>query len=257
MKNMLIFGILKSWMIKIILSIQKLSTGLECSTLNPYKKFLMPNDAKGIRLLQEAAEAGEPLACLEIGKRYITGSLSILKQNIDLGIEWLEKAAHLGNPSGLYYLFEAYSKGKFIPQDQEKAEAYLAKALERNDKSAIRKNKFRRRQRERDNAPLPQLGDSHMAPAGFPSWPSEQAPMGESHSEVPYGAILQPGHYYYSLPAPQASESSLISPDLFEKVDELFHIPEEESEMLDVPQEYYNNFMKEVSGNSSEKPLDN
>jgi TPR repeat protein len=225
--------------------------------LNPIKKFILPNDAKGIQLVQEAAKAGEPRACLEIGKRYISGSL--VEQDIDEGIQWLEKAARLGEPSGLYYLYEAYSIGEVIPQDQEKAEAYLDKALAKNDPSAIREKEIRLHQRERQRklakAPLPQLGDSLMAPAGFPGWPSEQAPMGESHpaAEVPYSATLQPGHFH-SIPDLQAKETSSMLTDFqaeannldaptledFSTLDELFgdiSLPEDIINSLLLPQE--------------------
>ncbi|OJW52584.1 MAG: hypothetical protein BGO67_06520 [Alphaproteobacteria bacterium 41-28] len=242
--------------------------GLGMLYLKRNKQSLIPNDAKGIRLLQEAAEAGEPLACLEMGRRYITGSLSILKQNITLGTEWLEKAARLGNPSGLYYLFEIYAKGRVIPRDQEKAEAYLAKALERNDKSAIREKEIRGRQRVFDLFPVPPLslhseGTYPMDPdTGLPTQEDDQQRVHMMHLPI---TLAQPVTSVFSEYDPQADtnnpgirqeEDPFMSSDLFEKVDELFHIPEEDSELVDVSQEYYDNFMKEVSGNSSEKPFD-
>lgn len=51
-------------------------------------------------------------------------------------IEWLEKAAALGDASGMVFLGFAYREGKGVPLDSEQAAAYFIKAFEAGDSHA-------------------------------------------------------------------------------------------------------------------------
>lgn len=152
--------------------------------LNPYKKFILRDDEKGIKFLEEAAKAGEPRACLEIGKRYISGSL--VEQDIDEGTKWLEKAARLGEPGGLYYLYEAYSEGEVVSQDKEKAEEYLEKAVAKKVELALsKKHPYHRpaQSESKTHSPDYPFIDSQASPSG---------PLEDLQTEVTLGHYAIP-----------------------------------------------------------------
>lgn len=86
------------------------------------------NPAKGMYLLEKAAEADEPTAAYALGREYLRGSN--IAQSFVLAGDWLTRAADR-NAMAALRLSEMYASGLGFPQDVERARTMLDAALER------------------------------------------------------------------------------------------------------------------------------
>jgi TPR repeat protein len=90
----------------------------------------MPKDEKkGVALLTQSAEAGEPDAMRILGALHQAGALGV-KQDNKAAVAWLEKAAAAGHPEAALELGKAYYSGNALGLDKNltKALTYLEQA---------------------------------------------------------------------------------------------------------------------------------
>ncbi|MEJ0075138.1 MAG: hypothetical protein WDO17_06785 [Alphaproteobacteria bacterium] len=84
--------------------------------------------------LRAAAAAGNPAAEFEIGMRYSEGRG--VPANLELAVQWFERAANKGLAPALYRLGSLYEKGQGVKKDLEKArQLYIAGADKGNAKA--------------------------------------------------------------------------------------------------------------------------
>lgn len=95
---------------------------------------------RAFELYQEAAQANYLLAKFNVGVMYLEGIGT--EKNQTLGLEWLEKAVLDRNVKAMFYLVDAYSKGKGVKQNYELAYQYilLVEGLGLKDKDGKIKN---------------------------------------------------------------------------------------------------------------------
>ena len=84
------------------------------------------------RYLEEAAEQGNPGACLTLGQDLLKGTLAETAR----GVEYLRNAADCNEPKALELLADCYARGRGVAQDPAQAERYYLKAAERGDAKA-------------------------------------------------------------------------------------------------------------------------
>ena len=84
------------------------------------------------RYLEEAAEQGDPGACLTLGQDLLKGTLAETAR----GVEYLRNAADCNEPKALELLADCYARGRGVSQDPAQAERYYLKAAERGDAQA-------------------------------------------------------------------------------------------------------------------------
>jgi hypothetical protein len=78
-------------------------------------------------MIQKQAEAGDALACFQLGNEYLLGSLP---KNPTEAAKWFRKAADLGNPDGLNNLGALYHRGEGVPRDEKESFRCIHKAAE-------------------------------------------------------------------------------------------------------------------------------
>lgn len=84
--------------------------------------------AKGIYLLEKAAETGDPSAAYALGLEHLRGTH--VAQSYVLAGEWLTRAAD-GNAMAAFRLAEMHANGLGVTQDAERARSMLDETLER------------------------------------------------------------------------------------------------------------------------------
>jgi hypothetical protein len=85
--------------------------------------------------LMEAAEAGDPQACYELGLAYRTGSPARPRDDLSAAI-WFRKAAEAGHQLAMVALSDAYLGGHGLPRDPREA-ARWAKEARRESTSGM------------------------------------------------------------------------------------------------------------------------
>ncbi len=79
-------------------------------------------------LLLKAAEAGLADAQCQAGRMYLEGDR--LKQDIELGVYWLQQACLQSHPEALFLMSQIYGKGEAVAKDEAKAKLFLEKSAE-------------------------------------------------------------------------------------------------------------------------------
>ena len=85
------------------------------------------NEKKAVKNLEKAVEAGDALACYELGLRYKNGKG--VEANKGKAINLLEKAENLGNAKAMAELGDMYYSGKLVGKDVTKAIQYYFKGF--------------------------------------------------------------------------------------------------------------------------------
>jgi hypothetical protein len=85
--------------------------------------------------LMEAAEAGDPQACYELGLAYRTGSPARPRDDLSAAV-WFRKAAEAGHPLAMVALSDAFLGGHGLPRDPREA-ARWAKEARRESSSGM------------------------------------------------------------------------------------------------------------------------
>lgn len=93
---------------------------------------VVKDEAKARYWIEKAAINGETSAMLTIGKKIKNGTWGY-EANFERGLEWIVKAANLGNYSAIQYMGDLYA-GEYVqnspPQDIEKSLAWYKKSIE-------------------------------------------------------------------------------------------------------------------------------
>jgi localization factor PodJL len=85
--------------------------------------------------LREAANAGDPEALFEIGRRYTDGDG--VERDLAIAAKWYEAAARAGSASAQYRFANFLEKGNGIPLDVEKAALWYQRAAEQGNALAM------------------------------------------------------------------------------------------------------------------------
>jgi localization factor PodJL len=85
--------------------------------------------------LRTAAAAGNPAAEFEIGMRYSEGRG--VPANLELAVQWFERAAAKGLAPAMYRLGSLYEKGQGVKKDIEKARQFYISGAEKGNAKAI------------------------------------------------------------------------------------------------------------------------
>ena len=91
------------------------------------KDWKKANEKKAVKYLEKAVEAGDALACYELGKRYKEGNG--VEANKTKAIDLMEKADNLGNAKAMAELGDMYYSGKLVGKDVTKAIQYYFKGF--------------------------------------------------------------------------------------------------------------------------------
>ncbi len=83
-------------------------------------------NAKLSALKEEDAKKGNPQAMFEVAEKYMSGEDG-LPRHRRKAIFWYKKAADSGNKDAMDKVAKMYARGKFLPQNHEKALAYFEK----------------------------------------------------------------------------------------------------------------------------------
>lgn len=89
------------------------------------------NDTKAIEYLKRAAELGNAEAQCELGLFYEKGK--VVEQSLEKAVEWYRKAAEQGHVDSQYTLGYYYRYGRGVEQSDEKAKEWWRKAAEQGD----------------------------------------------------------------------------------------------------------------------------
>lgn len=79
-----------------------------------------------VRLVREKAQAGDEVAQLELGLRYLHGIEGV--RDVPAGVRWIEKAASSGMPQAEHELGALYQMGIGVPRDAQRAVEWFRKA---------------------------------------------------------------------------------------------------------------------------------
>ena len=79
-----------------------------------------------VRLVREKAQAGDEVAQLELGLRYLHGIEGV--RDVPAGVRWIEKAASSGMPQAEHELGALYQMGIGVPRDAQGAVEWFRKA---------------------------------------------------------------------------------------------------------------------------------
>jgi TPR repeat protein/Cdc6-like AAA superfamily ATPase len=90
---------------------------------------------KGQQWLQKSAEAGDHLACYQLGEHLIEGKY--IQRNVKKGEQWLRKASDHGNTLAMYRLGTYLIEGKYLPLNVEEGEKWLRKAVDHSNPLAM------------------------------------------------------------------------------------------------------------------------
>lgn len=90
-------------------------------------KLGVPDLDHAIARFQQAAAAGDSWAMVELGEVYFNNNLG-RPQDVDLALEWLNKAAVAENTLGMYYLASIFSSGELGYRDLNAAVYWAKKA---------------------------------------------------------------------------------------------------------------------------------
>jgi localization factor PodJL len=85
--------------------------------------------------LRAAAAAGNPAAEYEIGMRYSEGRG--VPANLEIALQWFERAASKGLAPALYRLGSLYEKGQGVKKDLEKARQFYIAGADKGNAKAI------------------------------------------------------------------------------------------------------------------------
>src|SRR4051794_3364338 len=85
--------------------------------------------------LRAAAAAGNPAAEFEIGMRYSEGRG--VPANLELAVQWFERAADKGLAPALYRLGSLYEKGQGVKKDIEKARQFYIAGADKGNAKAV------------------------------------------------------------------------------------------------------------------------
>lgn len=81
----------------------------------------------GIRFLEQAAEAGHPEACEELGVRYAVGTGGT-RRNLKKAVRWLEGSANGGSARACFLLAMIHRHPRTVVHDRNQARAWLFRA---------------------------------------------------------------------------------------------------------------------------------
>ncbi len=79
-----------------------------------------------VRFVREKAQAGDEVAQLELGLRYLHGIEG--GRDVPAGVRWIEKAASSGMPQAEHELGALYQMGIGVPRDAQRAVEWFRKA---------------------------------------------------------------------------------------------------------------------------------
>lgn len=82
---------------------------------------------KVAKLLQKAANALVPQACIELAKCYLSGENTAIPKDVATGLYYLDKLMRFNYPPAFHALSECYLQGKGVPKDLAKASECLLK----------------------------------------------------------------------------------------------------------------------------------
>ena len=112
---------------------KKVQAGTTNENKASFARFLLDDvrldswQARGIKLMHEAAEAGHFPAILYLAAAYSKGSFG--KPDIKQAKYWHEQAADKGNVASMIWLSNVYTQGEYVKHDQTKAKDYFERAL--------------------------------------------------------------------------------------------------------------------------------
>lgn len=86
---------------------------------------------EALAVWEQAANGGDAGAAYRIGATYMDGQA--VPQDLDKAIAWLRRAADMGEPRAMGALGDAYDWGIGVTQDRAKAAGWYLKAAERGD----------------------------------------------------------------------------------------------------------------------------
>ena len=90
---------------------------------------------KGLELINKGIDLGSSDGLALLGMAYIEGKVQGVPQNIPLGIEYLEKAISVENPSGYAFFLVGVAYGEGLGEGRYSNIAYMQKALEMLEKA--------------------------------------------------------------------------------------------------------------------------
>jgi hypothetical protein len=107
----------------------------QCVTVDPADISVEENmlrrytaNTQVFNLLRRSALGGDNISMCILGLTYLEGLKT--EQDVDLGLEWLNKSSDSGYPPASLHLYSIYRQGILTPADPERALAYLDKTLD-------------------------------------------------------------------------------------------------------------------------------
>lgn len=98
-------------------------------------------NGKFSKMQLEAAEKGNDIAMLAVAEKFMKGGKGLPRNRVQ-AIFWYKKAAEAGNLEAMDKVAKMYAKGRFLPKNPEKAQAYFEKLANKDSSYCFKISEF-------------------------------------------------------------------------------------------------------------------